>query len=351
MTPPSSKPLSSSETTSSYDNYLLDLQSHVFPYRSPRPLTPPSQPPAPVYLSCWWTGDLTDFWGHYLETTSPRFSEPLSSHCQRDNDEPITTPMTQWREQFKRRRTVDPLLPLSNPAPLAPHELLRPPTQFPPPTLLSTHFPSWPDEQTPFPLADQTPFPLENATEGTLHQLKGVGLELTEEELRQWALDALLSPEDWKWLWEPVPAPTPSLSATLPLQPAPWYDAFNASLLSTSAPNVPSTYAPSVEWPPQDIPSALALCAPAPSAESLVMWAPVAQPQPQLVHPLPEWLMEERFKSGSRSNDRGNVTIEGPPIPFSPFSSVDCTMLNHFSFNDFVAIAFLDIAGDLDVQI
>ena len=46
-----------------------------------------------------------------------------------------------------------------------------------------------------------------------------------------------------------------------------------------------------------------------------------------------------------------SVTIEELPIPFSPFSSADCTMLNHFSFNDFIAIAFPDIAGDLDVQI
>ena len=45
------------------------------------------------------------------------------------------------------------------------------------------------------------------------------------------------------------------------------------------------------------------------------------------------------------------VTIEEPPIPFSPFSSADCTMLDHFSFNDFIAIAFPDIAGDLDVRI
>ena len=81
------------------------------------------------------------------------------------------------------------------------------------------------------------------------------------------------------------------------------------------------------------------------------MWAPVAQPQPQLVHPLPDWLTEEMFESGSRSNDEGNVTVEEPPISFSPFSSADCTMLNHFSFNDFIAIAFLDIVGDLDVQI
>ena len=45
------------------------------------------------------------------------------------------------------------------------------------------------------------------------------------------------------------------------------------------------------------------------------------------------------------------VTVEGPPIPFSPFSLTDCTLLNHFSFEDFVAVAFPDIAGDLDTQI
>ena len=45
------------------------------------------------------------------------------------------------------------------------------------------------------------------------------------------------------------------------------------------------------------------------------------------------------------------VTVEDPPIPFSPFSLADCTMLSHFSFNDFVAIAFPDLAGDLDIQI
>ena len=45
------------------------------------------------------------------------------------------------------------------------------------------------------------------------------------------------------------------------------------------------------------------------------------------------------------------VTVEDPPISFSPFSLVDCTLLEHFSFNDFVAVAFPDIAGDLDIQI
>ena len=43
--------------------------------------------------------------------------------------------------------------------------------------------------------------------------------------------------------------------------------------------------------------------------------------------------------------------IEEPPTSFSPFSLVDCTMLTYFSFNDFVAVAFPDLAGDLDIQI
>ena len=45
------------------------------------------------------------------------------------------------------------------------------------------------------------------------------------------------------------------------------------------------------------------------------------------------------------------VMVEDPPISFSPFSLTDCTMLSHFSFNDFIAIAFPDLAGDLDIQI
>ena len=43
--------------------------------------------------------------------------------------------------------------------------------------------------------------------------------------------------------------------------------------------------------------------------------------------------------------------IEDPPVSFSPFSLADCTMISHFSFNDFVAIAFPDLARDLDTQI
>ena len=46
-----------------------------------------------------------------------------------------------------------------------------------------------------------------------------------------------------------------------------------------------------------------------------------------------------------------DVTVENPPISFSPFSSADCTLLSHFSFNDFIAVAFPDLARDLDVQL
>ena len=183
MTPPSNKLSSSSETIPSYNNSLLNLQSHVFPYRSPRPLTLPSWPPAPAYLSYWWTGDSTDFWGHFLETTSPRFSEPLSSRCLRGNGKPTTTPMTQWREQFKKKKAVDPLFPSSNLVPLAQLEPPHPLTLYPLPTPQSTHFPNWPAIQTHSPLADQTLFPLRSVTEGTLLQLREAGLELTEEEL------------------------------------------------------------------------------------------------------------------------------------------------------------------------
>ena len=131
----------------------------------------------------------------------------------------------------------------------------------------------------------------------------------------------------------------------------PWYDVFNAGPPTTSALNAQNTSAPSVEWPPQDIPNVLATCAPIPFVENSVMWAPVAQPQLQLVHPLPEWLTNGVFESESRNNNGGNVTVEDPPIPFSPFSPADCTLLSHFSFNDFVAVAFPDLAGDLDIQI
>ena len=48
---------------------------------------------------------------------------------------------------------------------------------------------------------------------------------------------------------------------------------------------------------------------------------------------------------------KNGVTVEEAPNSFSPFSLVDCTLLSHFSFNDFITVAFPDLARDLDVQI
>ena len=83
------------------------------------------------------------------------------------------------------------------------------------------------------------------------------------------------------------------------------------------------------------------------------MWVPVVQPQPQLTHPLslPKWVTLEDFEPVSQGYNGGNVTVEEAPTSFSPFSLVDCMLLSHFSFNDFVAIAFPDLARDLDIQI
>ena len=45
------------------------------------------------------------------------------------------------------------------------------------------------------------------------------------------------------------------------------------------------------------------------------------------------------------------VTVEEPPISFSLFTSADCSLFSHFSFNDFITTAFLDLAEHLDIQI
>ena len=45
------------------------------------------------------------------------------------------------------------------------------------------------------------------------------------------------------------------------------------------------------------------------------------------------------------------VMVENPPISFSPFTLADYSLFSHFSFNDFIATAFLDLAKDLDIQI
>ena len=82
------------------------------------------------------------------------------------------------------------------------------------------------------------------------------------------------------------------------------------------------------------------------------MWAPVVQPQPQLALPLslPTWATLEDFESVPQGYEGGNVMVEETPTSSSPFSLVNCMLLSHFSFNDFIAIAFPDLARDLDVQ-
>ena len=230
--------------------------------------------------------------------------------------------------------------PLSNPYPLW--------------ILPSTLLPRWPDELIPSPITlELPPFPQGNDISTTLLRLNKVGEGLTNEALLEWALDMLCSPEDWRWFWSPEPVTTP-LSSPTPNQLLPlWYSASNANPLSTSVPNAQSTYAPSVRLLLPDTLNALASCAHAPFAENSVMWAPVAQPQlqPALPLSLPKWAILEDFELVSQGYEGGNVTVEEAPISFSLFSLVDCILLSHFSFNNFVAIVFLDLARDLDIQI
>ena len=46
-----------------------------------------------------------------------------------------------------------------------------------------------------------------------------------------------------------------------------------------------------------------------------------------------------------------SVTVDEFSYSFSPFTVMDCTLFSHFSFQDFVALAFPDLAKDLDAQI
>ena len=46
--------------------------------------------------------------------------------------------------------------------------------------------------------------------------------------------------------------------------------------------------------------------------------------------------------------DLANVTVMEDPVSFS---SANCTLYSHFSFDDFVRIAFPDLTRDLDDQI
>ena len=79
------------------------------------------------------------------------------------------------------------------------------------------------------------------------------------------------------------------------------------------------------------------------------MWAPLAQLQPQhaLHLSLPEWATWDNLESESQGYEGGNVTVEAP-TSFSPLSLTDCMLYSHFSFNNFVMLAFLDLTRDLD---
>ena len=83
------------------------------------------------------------------------------------------------------------------------------------------------------------------------------------------------------------------------------------------------------------------------------MWAPLAQLQPQHTPhlSLPEWATWDNLESESQDYDRGNVTVVEAPISFSLFSSTDCMLYSHFSFDDFIMLAFPDLTRDLDDQI
>ena len=57
------------------------------------------------------------------------------------------------------------------------------------------------------------------------------------------------------------------------------------------------------------------------------------------------------WRNGRWTRRIDTVTVEEAPTSFSPFSLVDCILLSHFSFNDFIVVAFPDLARDLDIQI
>ena len=198
------------------------------------------------------------------------------------------------------------------------------------------------------------PFPQENDIVATLCWLNEAGEGLADEVLLEWALDVLRSPEDWRWLWSPEPATTPSIFPTpQDCPPLRLYDASSANPWTTYAPIAQSTSAHSVDALPPDTLNVHAQCALAPSVENWVMWAPLAQLQPRhaLHLSLPEWVTWDDLETESQGYVWGNVTVEEAPISFSPFPSTNCMLYSHFSFDDFVMIAFPDLTRDLDDQI
>ena len=101
---------------------------------------------------------------------------------------------------------------------------------------------------------------------------------------------------------------TPSSFPTLPNHLPPLsYDASNANPWTMYAPIAQNTSAHSVDKLLLDTCSARAQCAPVQSVESLVMWAPLVQPQPQhtLHLSLPEWVTWDDLESESQGYEGG----------------------------------------------
>ena len=341
---------------SSFARCLPALAYLIYPYRLPRPLTPPCLLSAPPCLSCWWIEDSTGSWELSPGTTSPTFSIPFSSPSPRSNTR-LTTAVIQWRRRFRSNlRAGYPNLELLTPVPLDLQDILPPPNPYPLPTPPSIQLPNWPDEPTRSLDVSELhlPFPQESDIVVMLCRLNEAGEGLANEVLLEWALDVLCSPEDWRWLWSPEPVTTPSMFLTPlnrpPLRP---YNASSANPWTTYTPIALSMSAHSVNKLPPDTLNARAQCAPAPSVESSVMWAPLAQPQPRhaLHLSLPKWATWDDLESESQGYNGGNVTVVEAPTSFSPFPSTDCMLYSHFSFDDFIMIAFLDLTRDLDDQI
>ena len=80
------------------------------------------------------------------------------------------------------------------------------------------------------------------------------------------------------------------------------------------------------------------------------MWAPLAQPQlwHALCLSLPEWATWDDLESESQGYEGGNIMVMEAPTSFSLFSPTNCTLYSHFSFDNFVMVAFPDLTRDLD---
>ena len=160
MTPSSPRQSPSSETMSWSTRCLPASLYPVYPYRSPRPSTPPCPLPELPHLSCWWTEDLTDSWQPSPGITLPVFYTLFSSPSQRSSAK-LTMAATGWWSRFQNswqtgHSHLDPLIPI----PLNPRGNPPPPTLSPLLTWPSILSPSWPDKLIPSPMLWSHPLPL-----------------------------------------------------------------------------------------------------------------------------------------------------------------------------------------------